>query len=187
MHPLFLAHLVADFLLQPNWLVQWKEKHVFGVIVHAAAHAAVMVLFLLPFRPEVFVMILIIALLHGLIDQAKITYQKKHRSEVASLRLGLFEKTLALDQFAHLLVLIVAVFVMRSPIHSWWASEAGRGVAVLLFFFSFAFALAHLFKLKKFPLKNARARAARFLLISGIFAAYLIPGTLLGISFCSLL
>lgn len=179
MNPFFLAHLVADFLLQPNWLVRWKEKYVFGVIVHAAIQALIMIIFLLPFRPEVFVMILIIALLHGGIDQAKIVAtQKKHVS---------FQKALALDQLAHLLVLIAAVFIMRPAIHPWWASEAGIGVRMLLFFFSFAFALAHLFKLKKIPLKNARARAVRFLLVSGIFVAYFTAGTLLGISFCSLL
>lgn len=181
MNPLFLAHLAADFLLQPNWLVRWKEKNVFGVISHAAVHTVTMTVFLLPFRPEIFVMILAIALLHGGIDQLKIAAtKKKHRS------LGLFEKALALDQLAHLLILIAAIFIMRPAIHPWWASEAGRGITALLFFFSFAFALVHLFKLKKFPLKNSRARAARFLLIVGIFTAYFIPGTLLGISFCSL-
>lgn len=178
MNPLFLAHLVSDFLLQPNWLVQWKEKNPFGVIIHAAIHTLTMTVFLLPFRPEVFVMILIIALLHGAIDQAKIIYQKKHRS---------FEKAFALDQFAHLAVLTAAIFILRYPLHPWWASEAGQGVIWLLFFFSFAFALAHLFKLKRFPLKNARHRFVRLFIIVGIFAAYFIPGTLLGISFCSAL
>lgn len=178
MNPLFLAHLVSDFLLQPNWLVQWKEKNPFGVIIHAAIHALTMTVFLLPFRPEVFVMIIIIALLHGGIDQVKIIYQKKHRS---------FEKALALDQFAHLAVLMVAIFILRSPLHPWWISEAGQGVMWLLFFFSFAFALAHLFKLKKFPLKNSRTRLVRFLLIAGIFTVYFIAGGILGISFCSVL
>lgn len=179
MNPLFLAHLVADFLLQPNWLVRWKEKNPFGVIVHAAIHALTMTVFLLPFRPEVFVTIVVIALLHGGIDQVKIiATKKKHIS---------FEKALAFDQLAHLLVLIAAVIALRSPIHPWWISEAGQGVAWLFFLFSFAFALSHLFKLKKFPLKNARHRFVRLLLIAGIFAAYFIPGTLLGIAFCSAL
>lgn len=178
MNPIFLAHLVADFLLQPKWLVTWKEKHIFGVIVHAAIHGLIMLIFLLPFRPEIFVMILIIALIHGTIDSVKISYQKKHKS---------FEKALILDQLAHLIVLGVAVFIVRFPFHIWWISTAGRGVMFLLVLFSFAFALANLLKLKKFPAKTTRKRLIRAALVIAVFAAFLIPAKLLGASFCSVL
>lgn len=178
MHPIFLAHLAADFLLQPNWLVQWKEKRVAGVVMHAAIHGLIMLIMLLPLRLDVFVTVAIVALLHGLIDQAKIAYQKKHKS---------FGEAFLLDQFAHLVVLVAAIFLMRSPFHIFWTSEAGRGIFWLLFFFSFSFALGHLFRLKKFPLKNPQQIALRLLLIIGVFAAFLIPAKLFGTSFCSLL
>lgn len=178
MNPLFLAHLIADFLLQPNWLVQWKEKRVFGVIAHAAIHGFIMLIVLLPFRPEAFITVVIVALLHGIIDQAKIAYQKKHKS---------FEGAFLLDQIAHFMTLVAAIFIMRPAFHIFWISEAGRGIFWLLFFFSFAFALGHLFRLKKFPLKNSQQTAFRLLLIIGVFAAFLIPAKLFGASFCSLL
>lgn len=178
MNPLFIAHLAADFLLQPNWLVQWKEKRIAGVVTHAAVHGIVMLIVLFPFRPEAFITVTIVALLHGLIDHAKIAYQKKRKS---------FGEAFLLDQFAHLVVLIAAIVIVRPSFHIFWISETGLGIFWLLFFFSLVFALNHLFKLKKFPLKNSQQMALRLLLIVVVFAAFLIPAKLLGISFCSVL
>ncbi|GEM_PF-3833131 len=175
MNPLFLAHLVADFLLQPKWLVEWKEKNHRGVVIHALLHAFAMVVVLVPRQPDVFALIAGIALTHGLIDSIKIRYQRKKKN---------FEGLFLADQLAHLFILIGASFLLPS-IPAFWTSEIGRLIFIIVLVFSFGVAWWNLSHLQKFPLKTLTERLARFALLALVFALFAIPSLLLSSSFCS--
>lgn len=178
MNPLFPAHIIADFLLQPSALVAWKMKRIAGIVAHAAVHAAVLALFLVPLltHKEVVAAILIIASLHGLIDYAKIQFQKAGR--------GTFLQNFLLDQLAHFLVLAVATFAVNFDMPL-WKSEMGIGILSLLFFFSFIFALWNLGAVRaRLPagrqaanMQKTESPRTRFGLIVLVFLLFFIPAT----------
>lgn len=165
MNPLFPAHLVADFLLQPKSLVLWKQRDIGGVAVHAAVHAVIMSLFIMPGRFRDAAILALIALSHALIDHAKIRYEKKYGSS---------SKSFLLDQCAHFVILVAASFFLSPP--SFWHSEAGRGILSLFLFFSFG--------LGAFYLSRKPVRTIKILLVSIVFAAFLIPTKLLSAPPC---
>lgn len=173
MNPLFTAHLVADFLLQPTWLVDLKNKRAAGVILHSAIHAAVLTLLVWPNRLNFWIYLLAIGISHGVIDYVKIQYGKRHPE---------FGIPFILDQAAHLVILIVMSFFV--PFHPLWHTETGRGILLLLMFFSLGFAFWNLSNRKRFALKNPAALSVRWLLVGAIFIAYFIPSKLLGASAC---
>lgn len=175
MNPLFLAHLVADFLLQPKWLVDFKQKDRRGIVLHSGIHLLVMIAFLAPRRLEVFAIVIAVALFHGLIDSIKIRFQKNKKS---------FDLFFLADQLAHLAVIVGASFLLP-PIPVFWAQEAGRLVFAIFLTFSFGVAWWNLSRLEKFPLKTYAERLARFALLALVFALFFIPSRLLASSFCS--
>lgn len=139
MNPLFLSHLVADFLLQPDWLVALKQKKVSGVMIHSGIHAAVLTLFLMERLAEALPVLIIITISHGLIDFAKISYQKRNASSVA---------TFLIDQIAHFTVLILAAMI--APIHTiFWNAEEGAIVWFVLFTLSLGIGVWNIVHAKK--------------------------------------
>tara|TARA_R110002072_G_scaffold152943_2_gene302596 strand:- start:400 stop:1101 length:702 start_codon:yes stop_codon:yes gene_type:complete len=94
---LLLAHLVGDFLLQPKSWVEEKEKKKSGsgkLYLHLLIHAA---LTLLALGFAQWPMVLAVVVSHGLIDAAKLHFQKQHN------RTAWF----FLDQFLHLMVILL--------------------------------------------------------------------------------
>ncbi|QQR83211.1 DUF3307 domain-containing protein [Candidatus Peregrinibacteria bacterium] len=75
---LILSHFLADFPLQSRQLVQYKEKHFLGVLIHSFAHLVISGLLVFPFsnQPLVWWGIGLIFLVHNLSDQLKISAQK---------------------------------------------------------------------------------------------------------------
>ena len=74
---LILAHLLGDFILQPDSWVAHKEKNKLKSVylyLHVFIHAALTFLFL--WDLELWWIVSIIAVSHYLIDAAKLTYQK---------------------------------------------------------------------------------------------------------------
>lgn len=177
MNPLFASHIIADFLLQPKWLASWKEKHFSGVLLHALIHALVMSVLLLPNQPRIFVMIFFIAAFHAVIDQLKISYQKKQTS---------FAPAFFLDQIAHFAIIIAAIFLFGATPMPFWRGEAGVGVLSLLFFFSFVIGFWHLAHLEKLSLQNLRQKTLMFILLVVVFAMFFMPAKLFAASACSL-
>lgn len=169
MHPLFVSHVVADFLLQPTWLVKWKEKTAVGIIVHAIIHAAIMALFIWPQTLRVLLVIAGIAAVHGIVDFFKINYQKKHPE---------FGASFLTDQLAHFAVLVLALPYVPYPV--FWHSEKGIGMATLLFLFSFVIALFNLASTYK------TAQPKGILLVALVFMLFFVPALLFASSFCSL-
>ena len=104
---LILAHLLGDFVLQPNKLVLWKIKSKMGILVHALVHFCINILVLLPFIIKgAFWLIpcaLFIAVIHFCIDQTKINYDLKHDKKVLPF---------LTDQLLHLLTILIAYFFL---------------------------------------------------------------------------
>lgn len=93
---LYLVHFLADYPLQPNKLIALKKKSYFGVLLHCLVHLTVLVAVLSPFLhlKEVWMGIAVIFITHNIIDQTKITLDKKY----PKLRLHLY----VIDQLFHL-------------------------------------------------------------------------------------
>ena len=164
MNPLFLAHVIADFLLQPTWLVQWKEKHFGGVAVHASVHALMLLVLFWPKTLYTVAILLGVAIFHAFIDQTKILYQKKYATYVSSF---------LVDQLMHLAILFGAFLLLpAAPI--FWVTVAGRGIGVLLFIYSFSIAWVNL-------IHNAPGdqKTARSVLTVLVFLLYITPALLL--------
>lgn len=102
---LIFTHLVGDFVLQPESLVEWKMKNVKGVLVHVLIHFIVGTAVLLPFILHgywwLICAVFVISFLHFWIDQAKINYNLKHDKKV---------RPFIIDQMLHLLAILVVYF-----------------------------------------------------------------------------
>ncbi|MBD3328686.1 DUF3307 domain-containing protein [Candidatus Peregrinibacteria bacterium] len=75
---LYLAHLIADFPLQPMPLVEWKHKSLWGVFVHSLIHLATMVVITIPFigTPGLYAVLLGIFVIHFFVDAIKVEAEK---------------------------------------------------------------------------------------------------------------
>ena len=100
---LLLAHLVADYPLQPSRLVLAK-RHQKGLIAHAAVHVAVTCVLLLPYLTFVWPAVLALGLVHWFIDDLKIRASLRWPDEVV---LPYF-----LDQFVHIITLVLIALWM---------------------------------------------------------------------------
>ncbi|MGL5830757.1 MAG: DUF3307 domain-containing protein [Candidatus Altimarinota bacterium] len=79
---LFFAHFLADFLLQPTWLVIWKNNSWKGVFVHASVHF-VMALLLLGFylqSIDALILATAIAFFHFFIDLTKAHHERSAKN-----------------------------------------------------------------------------------------------------------
>lgn len=95
---LLLAHLLGDFLLQPNSWVRQKEKLKLkapSLYVHCLIHAALS--WLLVFKVTFWPYAVVLFLIHLAIDAGKITLQKKHTKH----------RWFFIDQGLHILSLVV--------------------------------------------------------------------------------
>ncbi len=70
---ILLAHLVSDYLLQPDNLVEWKKHSRWGLFMHSFIHFlfTTLILFLYTGQPAVAILAFIMAALHFIIDYAK--------------------------------------------------------------------------------------------------------------------
>lgn len=165
MNPLFIAHIIGDFLLQPKWMVDMKQRGFRGIFVHATVHAIVMLALIFPKNIAVLLCIIGIAAVHGLIDQLKINYGKRHSP---------FSIPFLLDQVMHLLVLMLASAFFPFT-NAFWIGEMGQQVLGILFFFSFILAWWNLSSIQVEDNQNTLALIKRFALISVTFAMFAIP------------
>lgn len=104
---LILAHLLGDFVLQPNKLVLWKIKSKAGVFVHALVHFLINIIVLFPFIAKGALWLipaaLFISSIHFCIDQTKINYDLKHDKKVLPF---------LIDQLLHLLTILLVYFFL---------------------------------------------------------------------------
>lgn len=94
------AHLLADFLFQPDSLLAWKHKNWKGIFVHSLILFVTSLVFFWPFMAKFNLLgvglLFLNAILHFFIDQQKIRMEKKGKK---------FVRLFLLDQFLHLVVL----------------------------------------------------------------------------------
>lgn len=160
MNPIFIAHLIADFLLQPTWLVKWKEKNANGTILHAFIHAAILASLIIPQTFFAIAIILIIALTHGIIDHIKISLPKKS-----------FEPAFLFDQAVHAAILLFAMRFL--PFNSiFWNSSNGILTLSILIFFSFGIGLWNLMHIKNYPVYNFAQKTTRTFAVTLTFLAF---------------
>lgn len=111
---LLLAHLLADFVLQPEKLVRWKQQAWGGIAVHGLVHLLISAILLAVYFPNmnVLVAILLVAAAHFLIDWIKIFFEKG---------MDHYLGTFLLDQAAHLGVLALAASLLgHVPLNVQW-------------------------------------------------------------------
>ncbi len=116
---LLLAHFIADFVLQPERIVQMKHESWKGNAIHVLIHSVASLVLLAPFLPDltVFAAIFIIIFAHFFIDSAKLFFEKSASK---------FVKLFLVDQAAHLLMIIsVGYFLRAEGVQAWFA---GLGV-----------------------------------------------------------
>lgn len=81
---LLLAHLVADYLLQPDYLVAWKNHSKWGLYTHSFIHflSYYFILYVYTGKFEVAGLALILSIFHFFIDSAKTSHDKKNQNTV---------------------------------------------------------------------------------------------------------
>ncbi len=104
---LFLAHLIADFILQPYELVRLKRRPV-GLTIHSLIHALIMILLAAPVLPRWWAIIPAVIVAHYVVDRMKVV----HGPERGPLSLAAF----LLDQAAHMVILAGAVVAAGLPL-----------------------------------------------------------------------
>lgn len=166
MNLLFAAHLIADFLLQPKRLVELKEKRISGIILHVSIHGLVMALLIWPRSFTAIAVILLITILHGAIDQMKISLSNKD-----NLALPYFFT----DQLAHFSVLLATALLFPLRTAAFWRTEVGIGMLCLTIFFSFVLAWWNLANVPKYTPSNAQQKIRLFLTLAVTFLLFIIP------------
>lgn len=102
-----LAHLVADFIFQPGWLVRYKRVPA-GRAVHAAIHALAMLLLAAPVLPRWWLAIPAVTVMHFLVDGMK--------SEWAPERGPISLVAFLFDQAVHIGILVIGVLAAGLPL-----------------------------------------------------------------------
>ena len=128
-----LAHLIADYPLQPDRLVAAKQ-HLPGLSIHIAIHWVVMTLFTWPVRAIIWPYILTVAILHFGIDYFK-AYMGRTRPDLV---IGPY----LLDQPLHWVsLIIVGIWMARSTslpvwdvLSPWWIYGIGILIATYIWF-----------------------------------------------------
>lgn len=164
MNPLFLSHIIADFLLQTRQIVKFKQESNWGIAFHSIIHAAVMGLFIIPFRPDFAIGIILISVVHGFADKSKINLQKIIKTDSAIF---------LADQFIHLLVLLSAS-ILTPLLIPFWQSEKGIYIASGFFAATLIFSIANLLKSDEYPFQRKSTKKPRFLSFALAFLAFFI-------------
>ena len=102
---LLLAHLIGDFILQPNKWVSDKEKKKEKSIylyLHTALHLALMLLFVA--EADFISYGILLAISHGIIDLIKLKFQKKKTKRI----------WFSVDQALHLIMIFVVVLAYNN-------------------------------------------------------------------------
>jgi len=126
---LVLAHVVADFVMQPYELVKLKQRPI-GLWIHSAIHGLLAAAVTAPLSPRWWLVGLCVGALHYPIDYAKVNigFNEGPASLVAFL----------VDQAVHLAVLAVAVLLAGLPLRG--EMEMGSGAVSAVFYYAVPYA-----------------------------------------------
>lgn len=118
-----LAHLVADFVLQPYELVKLKNRPV-GLVIHAAVHGVITAVLAASFLPRWWLALPLLVLAHYALDWLKVARGPSSGPISLAVFLG--------DQAAHLVVLALVVLAAGLPLDAQIVS-APEAAAVLYY------------------------------------------------------
>jgi hypothetical protein len=121
---LLLAHLIADFILQPYELVRLKSRSI-GLLIHAGIHAGVTAALVVPLSPRGWQIAGLVGLIHYLIDYGKV--RAGFATGPASLA------AFVLDQVAHLAALAVVLMIAGVPWGAEWAFASPQLTAAMFY------------------------------------------------------
>jgi hypothetical protein len=100
---LFLAHLLGDYIFQPDWIV-FNKRRIWVLSLHAAIHFASMFLLVGIYYKEAWPKLLILAFIHLIMDWVKDSLTKWFDLNTAL--------TYVIDQIIHILILgVVALWI----------------------------------------------------------------------------
>lgn len=109
---LVLAHFIADYPFQWNWLAKYKQNHILGILIHSFIHFLVSVILMIPFLylKEVWLGVVVIFVTHTGLDQLKIYLGKRTKWNSFLLYIS--------DQIGHLLVIwgVAAYWGVLAPL-----------------------------------------------------------------------
>lgn len=178
---LFLAHLLGDYLFQPDWLVASK-RHIGGLILHTAIHFAMMALLVGIIFEGVWCKLLLLALIHLGTDWAKIYLNETSEKDAALPYM--------IDQIIHIAILgFVALWiegdltVAFTPVKGVWPIHACGYIAVTYVWFITERKLYG--KDKAYLNENERERWSRMITRAILLTVWLFVGE--GLGFTSLL
>jgi hypothetical protein len=155
---LIFAHLLGDFVFQPESLVRLKMKSMKGVFIHVLIHFALGIIVLLPFIMHGYLWLIAvifgISFCHFWIDQAKISYNLKHDKKT---------KAFVIDQLLHLLTLLLAYFFVGNislNLPETFGLKIYTNISVLIFlsFLIFLSNVVEIYRLQEVREKNADAK-----------------------------
>lgn len=100
---LLLGHLIGDFVLQPLHLVDWKKRHITGVLVHSMIHLLIYLMVLFPYVQDnrVLLILFLLSAAHLLVDQIKVKTKGKHHTQY-----------FILDQLTHIVLALIAGYMI---------------------------------------------------------------------------
>jgi hypothetical protein len=103
---LYLTHFLGDYLFQPKKLVEFKQRSIWGIVLHTSIHLLTLTVVLFPFLHllKVWVAIAVIFVTHNIMDQTKVVLDKANPKK----RLFLY----CFDQLVHWSVILIMAFYM---------------------------------------------------------------------------
>ena len=105
----FLVHFLADYPFQPGALVKLKKERYLGVLIHTLIHVLILLVVFFPLLhfKEIWIAIILVFVTHNIIDQTKITLNKKYPNQTLSLYIT--------DQVIHLAILTGIAYYVGNP------------------------------------------------------------------------
>lgn len=129
---MLLAHLLGDYILQPDILVRWKFRSILGVIAHGGIVTLTGLAFVLLVAPEWWPYALLIGVTHTIIDVLRAQLLRPKRTSWELI-------WLLLDQLAHVGVILLVVAITASPTASELQLHGGRPIDTRFWIYSVGF------------------------------------------------
>lgn len=170
---LILAHLLADFTLQPASLIAWKKKSWKGVVFHCGIFWAITLIFFLPYLGNLYAWLILtlLAISHFVLDTGKLFFNKTSDEK---------EFLFFFDQGMHVVFLFIAGhFFTKIPVafsDTYFYREIYQSPRIITYFsllivITYAYDIYLYLKKQKFePRKIYRPHYGDFLKRIGVFA-----------------
>ncbi len=119
---LFLAHILGDYPLQPNWLVA-KKRHPWALLLHVVIHFVLMFALIGPARMRLLLPLLALTLAHLILDASKITISNNRPISIGAAYL--------IDQAIHLMLIGGTAFWIESALPANMALQPSAWPAIV--------------------------------------------------------